>query len=321
MATKNQPENNKGISNIADREIAISRMLNAPRELVWKVWTEPEHIAKWWGPNGFTNTIKEMDVRPDGMWLHTMHGPDGTDYPNKAVYKEVVKPERIVYVHSAPGFTATVTFEAVYNKTKLTMSMVFDSIEVKDLVVKAHGAIEGQVQTINRLEEYLSGMQVGEELVISRTFNAPKELVYKAFSQGGAIAQWWGPKGCTLNIKTFDFSPGGVFHYNMEFGGRVMWGIFKYLEMVAPDRIVFINSFSDEDGNVTANAFIPNFPMETLNIVTFVEHEGKTTLTFRGGAVNATEEQQKVYDGMKGGLQQGFAGTFDQLEQYLATSK
>ena len=316
MATENQL--NSLSTDTSDRELVISRILNAPRELVWKVWTDPEHLTKWWGPNGFTNTTREMDVRPGGMWRHTMHGPDGTDYPNEAVFTEVVKPERLVYVHTAPKFTATVIFEEQYSKTKLTMSMVFETAAVRDLVVKEHGALEGQKQTITRLEEHLSEMLAGEELVISRTFNAPKELVYKAFSNAEAIAQWWGPKGCTLNINKFNFSHGGIFHYNMEFAGRVMWGKFKYLEMSAPDRIVFINSFSDEDGNVTPNAFIPGFPLETLNIVTFVEQDGKTTLTFRGGPINATAEQQGVYNGMKGGLQQGFAGTFDQLEQYLA---
>jgi len=315
MATRDQQNNHK--SDTSDRELVISRILNAPRELVWKVWTEPEHIAKWWGPNGFTNTIIEMDVRTGGKWLHTMHGPDGTDYPNEAVFTEVIKPERLVYVHAAPKFTATVTFEEQYNKTKITMSMVFETAEIRNLVVKEYGALEGQKQNINRLEEYLSGMLTGEELIIPRTFSAPKALVYKAFSKVEAITQWWGPKGCKLNVSKFDFSPGGIFHYNMEFAGRVMWGRFVYLEMSEPDRIVFLNSFSDEEGNITPNAFIPGFPLETLNIVSFVEQDGKTTLTFRSGPINATEEQQKVYDGMKGGMQQGFSGTFDQLEQYL----
>src|SRR4051794_29231769 len=81
----------------SDREIVFSRVFDAPRELVWKAWTEPHHVTKWWGPNGFTTTIHEMDVRTGGTWHHTMHGPDGTDYPNKSIFVEVVKPERIVY--------------------------------------------------------------------------------------------------------------------------------------------------------------------------------------------------------------------------------
>src|ERR1700733_3959863 len=77
-------------SNTADREIRISRLLNAPIELVWEVWTNPEHIKNWWGPNGFTNTIHSMDMKKGGEWNLTMHGPDGTDYKNKTIFKKIV---------------------------------------------------------------------------------------------------------------------------------------------------------------------------------------------------------------------------------------
>ena len=85
----------------ADREIVVSRVFDAPRELVWEAWTNPKHVANWWGPTGFSTTIEKMDVRPGGEWKHVMHGPDGTDYPNHSVFIEVVKPERIVYSHAA----------------------------------------------------------------------------------------------------------------------------------------------------------------------------------------------------------------------------
>ncbi len=83
----------------SDREIVISRVFDAPRELVWKAWTDPKHVANWWGPKGFSTTIDVMDVRPGGQWVQTMHGPDGTNYPNKSIFKEVVENERIVYSH------------------------------------------------------------------------------------------------------------------------------------------------------------------------------------------------------------------------------
>jgi len=104
-------------SNTADRELTISRLLNAPRELVWEVWTKAEHIKNWWGPTGFTNTIFSMEVKPGGVWDFIMHGPDGTDYKNKSVYKEIIKPERIVFEHLSPKFTATITFEEKNGKT------------------------------------------------------------------------------------------------------------------------------------------------------------------------------------------------------------
>jgi len=305
-------------SKTATREIMISRILNAPRELVWKVWTEPEHIVKWWGPTGFTNTIHELDLKPGGKWFHTMHGPDGKDYPNETTYTELVKPERIGYRHVNPSFDAIVTFEKLGDKTKLTMRMVFDSAEEYNFVVEKHGAVEGQKQTIARLEEHLSEISKGKELIIKRVFNAPRKLVYKAFSEAEALAQWWGPKGAHIKVHKFDFKPGGLFHYYLESEHGVMWGKFHYLEIVAPERIVFTNSFSDKDANIVRAPFSNDFPMEVMNILTLSEEEGKTTVQLKGSPINATEAELNFFRNMSGSMQQGFSGTFDQLDEYLA---
>jgi uncharacterized protein YndB with AHSA1/START domain len=137
------------------RELVITRLLNAPPELVWKVWTEPDHIKNWWGPNGFTNTIDKMEVRPDGVWEFVMHGPDGTDYKNKSIYQEIVKNEKIVFVHLSPKFKVTVTFEEHRKKTLLTWRMLFESAEELNRVVKVFKADEGLVQNVDKLEAYL----------------------------------------------------------------------------------------------------------------------------------------------------------------------
>jgi uncharacterized protein YndB with AHSA1/START domain len=149
--------------NFADREIVITRVFDAPRELIWNAWTDPKQIVRWWGPRGFTTTIHEMDVRPGGVWRHTMHGPDGTDYPNQNVFIEVVKPERIVYSLTGGkqgdrGTQAEVrwTFDAQGNKTKLTLRKLFPSAEAREHVVKTYGAIEGGNQTLDRLGEHLA---------------------------------------------------------------------------------------------------------------------------------------------------------------------
>jgi uncharacterized protein YndB with AHSA1/START domain len=155
------------ITGTEDREIIQTRIIDAPRELVFEAFTNPEHVARWWGPNGFTTTIKEMNVKPGGTWRYIMHGPDGVDYPNKVVYSEVVKPERLVYSHGwdlendakpFDDFNVTVTFEQEGNKTKLTMRTVLSSVEVLRKVVEQYGAIEGGKQTLNRLEAYLPNM-------------------------------------------------------------------------------------------------------------------------------------------------------------------
>src|ERR1700674_3392033 len=153
--------NNKATSR-SDREIVTSRVFDAPRALVFKAWLDPEHITRWWGPNGFTTTIHQMDVRPGGAWRFVMHGPDGVDYDNKIIYLEIVEPERLVYLHGDEGetgqFETTVTFEEQDGKTKLTMRALFPSAAERDHVVKEFGAIEGGEQTLDRLGAYLAKM-------------------------------------------------------------------------------------------------------------------------------------------------------------------
>jgi uncharacterized protein YndB with AHSA1/START domain len=181
----------------ADREIVITRVFDAPRELVWEAWTKPEHVARWWGPRGFTTTIEEMDVRPGGVWKHVMHGPDGADYPNHSVFTEVVKPERIVFAHGGsrkggPGvqFESTWTFDALDDgQTRVTIRMVFPSAEDRDRVVREFGAIEGGKQTLARLGEQLAQTPV----IVERTFPAPVEAVWQTLTDLEHMKRWYFP--------------------------------------------------------------------------------------------------------------------------------
>jgi uncharacterized protein YndB with AHSA1/START domain len=156
--------NSAAESPASGREIVIARVLNFPRELVFTAWTDPKHARHWWGPTGFRITTHAADIKPGGAWRFTMHGPDGTDYPNKIVFIEIVKPERMVYKHTGDkdpdpeAFETTVTFEEQGGKTKLTMRAVFASAEARNLVVEKYGAIEGGNQTLDRLTEYLATM-------------------------------------------------------------------------------------------------------------------------------------------------------------------
>src|SRR4029453_865393 len=102
---------------------------DTPRELVFKAWTDPDHLALWWGPKGFTNTFQEFDLRPGGRWRFVIHDPNGAEYQNESVFIEVVEPERLVFQHLKPvhEFQATVTFEDLGGRTKLTWRMLFDS--------------------------------------------------------------------------------------------------------------------------------------------------------------------------------------------------
>jgi uncharacterized protein YndB with AHSA1/START domain len=142
----------------AEREIVTTRLLNATRERVFRAFTDPAHLARWWGPKGFTSTFHEFDPRPGGAWRFVMHGPDGRDYDNESVFVEVVKPGRIVFQHiSAPHFfQMTVTLVEEAGKTRLTWRMLFKTVEacekVKPFVVPANE------QNFDRLEAELAKM-------------------------------------------------------------------------------------------------------------------------------------------------------------------
>ena len=116
---------------IADREIVSTRVFDAPRERVWQAFADPKRVVNWWGPDGFTDTLEKMELRPGGEWKHIMHGPDGTNYPNESVFTEVVENERIVFHHLGPmhEFTMTMTYADEGGKTRLTWRMLHGTAE------------------------------------------------------------------------------------------------------------------------------------------------------------------------------------------------
>ena len=160
------------------------------------------------------------------------------------------------------------------------------------------------------------------EFVITRVFDAPRELVWKAHTECEHLMHWWGPKGFTMRSCKLDLRPGGIFHYRLRSpDGRDMWGKFIYREIVAPERLVFIVSFSDEQEGVTRHPMSPAWPLETLSTMTFAEDDGGTKLTVRWAPYNATQEERKTFETAHDGMQQGWTGTFDQLADYLAKAR
>jgi len=200
----------------ATKELSISRLLNAPRELVWEVWTKPEHLTHWWGPNGFSTTTSEMNVTPGGVWRFMMHGPDGKDYPNKIIFIEVVKPELLVYNHSGEDetddvkFHVTASFEKRGTRTFLSMRSEFETAEMLEKVVREFGAKEGMQQTIGRLEEYVEIKAISsmpDPVIIERTYNAPAEKVWKAITEKEQMKQWY------FDLAEFKPEPGFEFQF------------------------------------------------------------------------------------------------------------
>jgi uncharacterized protein YndB with AHSA1/START domain len=151
------------------RSIIGSRVLDAPRALVFAVFTDPKHLAQWWGPNGFTTTTHAHEFRPGGVWRFVMHGPDGRDYQNRITYEEIVPPERIVFRHAGGDdvepiqFTQTLTFEDIGNgQTRLNWHGRFPSAEERARVIKEYGAEKGLAQTMARLAEYVAALSAAK---------------------------------------------------------------------------------------------------------------------------------------------------------------
>jgi uncharacterized protein YndB with AHSA1/START domain len=159
-----------------------------------------------------------------------------------------------------------------------------------------------------------------DAFVISRVFDAPRDLVWKAFTEPERMKEWWGPKGFSVLVSKMDLRPGGTYHYGMKSpSGADMWGKFVFREVTPPERMVFINSFSDEAGGITRHPMAPSWPLEMLSTFTFEEQPGgKTKVTIRWSPHNATEEERKTFDAGHDSMRQGWGGTMEQLTAYLA---
>ena len=165
-------------------------------------------------------------------------------------------------------------------------------------------------------------MTTKKEFEITRVFKASRDLVWKAHTEAERLAEWWGPKGFKMLECKIDLRPGGIFHYGMESpDGHKMWGKFVYREVVPQKKLVFVVSFSDENCGITRHPMAATWPLETLNTITLTEHDGKTTLTIKGHPINETEEESNMFYSAFDGMNQGFKGTFDQLDEYLSKNK
>jgi uncharacterized protein YndB with AHSA1/START domain len=163
----------------------------------------------------------------------------------------------------------------------------------------------------------------GEQFTLIRVFDAPRALVWQAFTEAERLAQWWGPKGFTLAVSRFELRPGGHFHYRLDGpNGTTMWARFEYREIAEPERIVFVNAFSDESGGLARAPFFDGtWPLEVLMTVTFAEANGKTTVTLRSHPIDATEVEEATFTSNHGSMSQGFGSAFDQLRALLARAQ
>jgi uncharacterized protein YndB with AHSA1/START domain len=237
------------VENTADREIVISRVVDAPRELVWEAMTNPEHVVNWWGPRGFTINVEKMEVKEGGEWKLTMHGPDGAEYPNHHVFTEVVKPERMVFLKSGErkgggthvNAVSTWTFDTVEEKkTRVTIRMVFETAEFRDKVVKEYNAVQGGNETLARLGEFLEP----DSVIVERFLNAPIDVVWRAITEPEQMKLWYFPA-----ISSFKPEVGFEVRVDTEYEGRKKEHLWKVTEVVPGRKVSYSWNYTENFGN------------------------------------------------------------------------
>ncbi len=159
------------------------------------------------------------------------------------------------------------------------------------------------------------------DLEMTRVFDAPKKLVFNAFSNEEALGAWWGPAESKNSVISLDFTPGGIFHFKMDFNGKISYGRFLFRKIQPYDLLEFTNAFADENANIIKAPFDIDLPLEILYRFTFTETEGKTTLNVTAQALNPTNEELINLRSINPSMQQGFGGTFDKLDLYLKKNR
>ncbi|MBD2199963.1 MULTISPECIES: SRPBCC family protein [Calothrix] len=319
---------NDSTSTQSEREIIITRIFNAPRELVFQAWTDPKHIVQWWGPKGFTTRVTELDLRPGGQSRYVMVGPDGTEYPVKGVFFEIVPPERIVSSDEfdegfekvinadlPQGIVMTVMFEDLEGKTKLTLQ-IRHATESDRRKHEQMGVVAGWNSSFDCLDEFLAkqvkkqqnGFAVtlpsDTEILITRIFNAPRRLVFEAWTQPEHVKRWFG--GCssmTMTVCEIDLRVGGAWRYVLQDSKNSTEHAFsgEYREIVPPERLVTTEIYEP----------VPN--SDHVNILTLTELEGKTTLH-----IYIQHQSTEQRDGhLQSGMEEGLSETLNRLEELL----
>ena len=306
-------------------EIKLYRVYDAPVRMVWDAWTDPAQVAQWWGPRGFSITTHSKDLRPGGNWMYTMHGPDGTDYPNSTYYFEVEPHAKLVYDHGGSGdkppmFRVTVLFSEIDGKTHMDMTMTLPTAEAAAETrkfIKAAGGDSTWDRLAEQLEKDVSGK---EKFFINRSFDAPLEQMFDMWTQPEHFARWLPPAGFEMQFIKCDIKPGGSSFYAMRGpNGTKMYGRADYLHIDRPDRVVYTQQFCDEHEKVTRHPMSPTWPETMLTTVRLAaEGANRTRVTICWEPHQASAAEIDTFVAAKAGMTGGWTGSLDKLEGYLA---
>jgi uncharacterized protein YndB with AHSA1/START domain len=239
---------NKSAEELANRELVITRTFDAPREIVFKMWTDPKRMAQWWGPHGFTNPVCELDVRPGGAIRIDMRGPEGTVYPMTGTFREIVRPERLVFTAEALDQSGTavlevlntVIFEEKNGKTTLTLQARVTKVAGEG-VSYLEGMEAGWTQSLERLASHLKSKN--EPLVIERTFNASAARVWRALTNKDEMKQWY------FDLKEFKPEVGFEFEFTVEHEGMKYHHLCKITDVIPQKKLAYTWRYKGHEGD------------------------------------------------------------------------
>jgi len=309
----------------APNEIRLIRTYDAPLQAVWDAWTDDAQVAQWWGPRGFSITTHSKEFRVGGLWNYTMHGPDGTDYPNNAVYLEVEPLAKLVYDQGVsndrpPMFRVTVLFEQVDGKTRMDMTMALADAEAAAQTRQRIRQHSGN-STWDRLAEYLGKrLRDDDKFVINRSFEAPQDVVFEMWTNPEHLARWLPPTGLDMRFLRADIRTGGASLYCMGNDAFTMYGRAHYEEVRRPDLLVYTQQFCDEQENIARHPMAPVWPETMRTTVEFnPEGENRTRVTVTWEvAGKASAEELAAFLAHRSSMTQGWSGSFDKLDTVLA---
>ncbi len=305
------------------QDLVITRIFNAPREVVWKAWTDPERLVRWWGPKTFTAPVCQLDLRVGGKYLFCMRSPEGLDFWSTGEYREIVEPERMVYTDSFADAEGNVVPATHYGMDadfplEMLVTVTFEEYEGKTKLTLRHSGLpagtmsdmtgQGWSESFDKLAESLPKTQWvagpgNQSLTMTRTFAARREKVFQTMTDPRLIPQWWGPRLLTTTVEQMEVRKGGIWRFvQRDSDGSVYAFNGVYHEAVSPERLVYTFEFEGMPGHVL------------LEIVTFEEQDGMTKVTDTSVFESALDR-----DGiLQSGMEEGATETMDRLAELLA---
>ncbi len=311
------------------KEMIITRTFDAPRELVWKAWTEPEYFMRWWGPKGFTAPVIRIDLREGGRYLWCMRSPEGQEFWSTGEYREIARPEKIVYTDSFSDAEGNVVPASHYGMSgdwplELLVTVTFEEDDGRTtMTLRSAGIPAGQMYDMSRagwnesLDKLAKVLEEGEaamakthstaepgrqDIVTTRIFDAPRDLVWRAVTDPEFIPRWWGPRSLTTTVEQMDVRPGGIWRFvqrDAEGNEYAFRGV--YHDITPPERLIYTFEFEGMPGHVL------------LETVTLEDLNGRTKMTDR--SVFQTVEDR---DGMlASGMEEGAAESMDRFAELL----